>query len=654
MKHSSLQYRRAKYLTNLGYHLCLLGRYDRALEVLEESIELKKAGYAEQGSLAATLGEKAQVLMHLGHFQEALNFDQQARVELERLRESGHTFAQDERWVYDVDRACLFLRLGKVEEAEQLLQEALRPGRIADRRQEYKIKAQKAMEEIREWRVVSPSYQLDWRWSACYREAVNYDPFQWLSPAGPFSMTEQAEWERLITSADQEDIKLRRSSLLSNSKNRELTAAFAEGREPRFLYPAIPIGDLKQRQAALVRLTTEIQEREPNALVRRFYLDAIEEQLCYLRMIQATYEGDGSTFFSCNRQLHAEPSSKEMESALAYLFQLTQQGLQCSGTQALSTQLLERLKQLSVPIERYAQKAPKLRSQEKQNKSTRTAGNGRVVSPEVVKRFFAEVLNMYGFVGWEVVLDPSTTDPRIEPNIRSVILPTKSITVKRIRNLLSHEIESHVFRTVAGERSPLALLGLGTKGSLTTDEGLAQYFDRETALVQGIQMDESDLGFWIGTLATGLASGVVTPPVTFTSLFGIFELVFAINRLLKGIDKDFTSGQTRVRELAFGRCLRTFRGVPDLRIAGYAYVKDAIYLRGYRAVTESIQSDKSVLTRLMVGIVGLEQLNDLKELGIVSPPHPPRWLAHDPQVETFILSFQNGQNHEKEDQFRPS
>ena len=253
---------------------------------------------------------------------------------------------------------------------------------------------------------------------------------------------------------------------------------------------------------------------------------------------------------------------------------------------------------------------------------------------------------MYGFEGWSVILDPSTNDPRIEPNVRSVILPSEQpLSITRIRNLLSHEIESHVFRTVAGERSPLALLGLGTKGSLMTDEGLALYFDRETALAQGTQMDEADLGFWIGTLATGLARGVSAPPLTFSSLFSVSELVFALNRLLKGIDKDVASGQARVRALAIGRCLRTFRGVPDPRVAGHAYVKDAIYLRGYRAVAEAVRRDASTLTRLMVGIVSLDQLEDLNELGIVSPPHPPRWLAHDPQIETFILSFQDAHNH---------
>lgn len=644
VRQSNLKYRRARYLTNLGYHLGVLGRYEQALQALEESITLKKAGYAEWGSLAAALGEKAQTLAHLGRFQEALDFDQQAHDELRRLAESGHTSASAEKWVYQVDRACLYLRLGRVDEAEQLLREAER--RIVDRRKEYHMKAQKALAEVQEWRAASPSYQLDWRWSARYRAAIGYDPFQWLAPAGPFTREEQAEWDRLADREDQEDTQLRRSTLMTVSRDRELAAALAEGREPQLHYPAIPVADLKQREAALLQLAAEVGEKEPNALVRHFYLDAIEEQRCYLRMIQATHDGDNTTFFTCNRQLHAVPSPAEMGSSLTYLAQLIQRGLQRPDTEPLSTRLLGHLKQFSLPVELPAQKPSTNPPQEGSSKSARVAGNGQMISPATVKRFFEAVLDMYGFEGWSVSLDPSTNDPRIEPNVRSVILPAgQAISITRIRNLLSHEIESHVFRTVAGERSPLALLGLGTKGSLMTDEGLALYFDRETALAQGAQTDESDLGFWIGTLATGLASGVSAPPLTFTSLFRVFELVFALNRLLKGIDKDVASGQGRVRALAIGRCLRTYRGVPNLRVAGHAYVKDAIYLRGYRAVAEAVQRDSSTLTRLMVGIVALEQLAALNELGIVSPPHPPRWLAHDPQIETFISSFQDAHAH---------
>jgi len=644
VRQSNLKYRRARYLTNLGYHLGLLGRYEQALQALEESIVLKKAGYAERGSLAAALGEKAQVLARVGRFLEALDFDQQAHDELQRLAESGHASAPAEKWVYQVDRACLYLRLGRVDEAERLLREA--ECQIVDRRKEYRIKARRALAEIEEWRAVSPGYQLDWRWSAPYRAAIAYDPFHWLAPAGPFTREEQAEWERLANRGEEEDTQLSRSALMSASRDRELAAALAEGREPQLHYPAIPLADLKQRQAALLQLAAGVEEKEPNALLRRFYLDAIEEQRCYLRMIQATREGDGPTFFACNRELHDQPGPAEMGSALTYLAQLIGRGLRRPDTEPLSTRLLALLKQFSLPVEMPTQQLSTIFLQERANRPARVASNGQMISPATVKRFFEAVLEMYGFEGWSVSLDPSTNDPRIEPNVRSVILPAaQAISITRIRNLLSHEIESHVFRTVAGERSPLALLGLGTRGSLMTDEGLALYFDRQTALAQGTRTDESDLGFWIGTLATGLASGVSAPPLTFSSLFKVFELVFALNRLLKGIDKDVASGRMRVRSLALGRCLRTFRGVPDLRVAGHAYVKDAIYLRGYRAVTQAVERDSSTLTRLMVGIVALEQLEALRELGIDSPPHPPRWLAHDPQIETFISSFQESPDH---------
>jgi hypothetical protein len=42
----------------------------------------------------------------------------------------------------------------------------------------------------------------------------------------------------------------------------------------------------------------------------------------------------------------------------------------------------------------------------------------------------------------------------------------------------------------------------------------------------------------------------------------------------------------------------------------------------------------------MVGVVGLQQLDDLAALGITDPPNQPRWLAHDPDLEKHLLSFE--------------
>jgi len=77
------------------------------------------------GSLAASYGEKAEALAGLGRFGEALAFDEKALAEVERCAEAGHTSSQEEVWIYRVNRGRLYLRLGRVAQAEQLLREAL-------------------------------------------------------------------------------------------------------------------------------------------------------------------------------------------------------------------------------------------------------------------------------------------------------------------------------------------------------------------------------------------------------------------------------------------------------------------------------------------------------------------------------------------------
>src|SRR6266487_3996402 len=117
--------RLAKVTTSLGYHLDQLGRYEEALPVLEQSILLKEEGYVEPGGLSSCYGEKSQALAALGRFEEALRYDTLAVEEVERLARAGETLSQEDLWIYLVNRACLYLQLQRVDEAEQLLQEAI-------------------------------------------------------------------------------------------------------------------------------------------------------------------------------------------------------------------------------------------------------------------------------------------------------------------------------------------------------------------------------------------------------------------------------------------------------------------------------------------------------------------------------------------------
>src|SRR5260370_31815831 len=200
-------------------------------------------------------------------------------------------------------------------------------------------------------------------------------------------------------------------------------------------------------------------------------------------------------------------------------------------------------------------------------------------------------------------------------------------------------------------RAELQFLGYNTqqdplpspKNSLETEEGLAVYYDRETAALHGQTYD--DLRTWIGTFAIGLASGVITPPQTFLSLFTFFESFYLLRRLLKGLDRDIQTSQEKAKQAALTICLRTYRGVPDLDRTGICYTKDVLYLRGLWKIERALAQDETVLDRLAVGVVALEQLPDLRELGIVTSPQPFTKLAIDPELDTYILSFEHPEEH---------
>jgi len=175
---------------------------------------------------------------------------------------------------------------------------------------------------------------------------------------------------------------------------------------------------------------------------------------------------------------------------------------------------------------------------------------------------------------------------------------------------------------------------MGTKDYMSTEEGLANYYERTLADLHEEAFNDS--GTWLGTLAVGLASGVMTTPQTFSSLFAFFEPFLLLYSLLWRNEKD----QQRAHKRALVRCLRTFRGVPDLERAGVCYTKDVVYLRGWLKIEQAVAQDETVLDRLSVGKVALELLPDMQELGIVTSIKSLRKRASDPDLDDYILSFE--------------
>ena len=496
--------------------------------------------------------------------------------------------------------------------------------------------------EQRHPKATFPHHQLDWRWVERYRELASFDSYSWLAPAGPFMQEEQQQWDQLYSQNIDEATKEQLGKLIAQSCQRELLAAIAEQREPRLHYPAIPIEEVRSRITDLLQLDEEISQDEPNAIVRRLYHDTIEEEIWFLRLIEATYEGNSERFWQYNLLLNPVPTLEEMKYTLSRVRHIILQGLLHSETVEASQQVIRFLQeqlQLSLDLSYTEHEAQELQK----NIPLSPPQPQHMVSAQTARRFFETVLHENGFEEWQVNIDPNASVPRVEQGLRCLYLPDSKISLHQIKHYVSHELAGHVARCIAGERSLLGLLGIHTKHSLETEEGLATYYDIQSAKLLGQAHDET--GVWFGTLATGLASGIVTPPQTFLSLFTFFDLFIFLYRLLKRPDQNAQTAKRQAQKLALARCLRTYRGLPDLKRKGICYTKDALYLRGLWKIEQSLANDKTILDRLAVGVVALDRLPDLQELGIVTAPQPLRKLMSNPDLDAYILSFETPEEH---------
>jgi len=647
LKSSILKKRLAKSLTNLGYHLNRVGQHEEAISVLLQSIDLKEAGFSDLGSLPASYGELSQALAEQGRFDEALHYDELALDHMQRLADSGDTVSGETIWIYRVNRGRLYVKVGRLTEARCLLEEAIE--KIPERWEMYRMFARQALDEIkiREGDQVSPS-QYDARWIERYRELVAFDSFAWLA-ATHFAAAEQDEWECLVPQRGNAEAKKRMETLLAEGKQRELLSAIADQREPQFSYPAIPLSEVRDRIRQLNALAEEIGRFEANEVVRRVYIGtpdgeakgAIPYQVDFLRAIEATALSDSKSFWEHICAISPPPNEQEMRFALSRVKWFIRRGRELEHAREVSERVAQFVEQrLFLSVEDLPEsqevRATPIIDTSLYGRPTSSLAK-REFPPETVKNLFNALFREQGCQGWEAVVDYAANNTRIEPGLRHYILAGKPYSSSKLNEQMAHEWGAHVSPRVAGELSALGLLGLGTGWSLTTEEGLGLFYELELAKRTGQRFDEAKI--WLGTLATGLATGVLVPPQTFLSLYTFLAEYLLLYRLVYLGDEEMNVAQTKARTVAQTRCLRTYRAVPDLTRPGICYPKDSVYQRGLFQIYDAVAQDPAVLDWLAAGVVALEQIGDLKILGIPPAAHSSRALLEQPDLEAYIVSF---------------
>jgi tetratricopeptide (TPR) repeat protein len=616
-------FRLARALTDYAYRQRLSGDLIKAEGAIEESILLKKASASLPQSLAVSLSEYSQILAVQGKNLLAENLNREAIEQTKQaIEETGNTDLNPGLGMLLVERADIYMQQARLDEALPLLEQAVEL--IGDRksRQSFREKAEKQIEEIRLITVTKQDYKLDKRWFVRFHDLALYDDLAWLAHAGPFSEDEQDEWNHLYSELEKEEVSDRLDALIVQSRQREFARSQEEHRAPHLWYPRIPLDEIEQRIAGFEQLRDDIHLQETNVIVRTLYLEKIAEEIATLQRCQATALQDQDTVWKCDLALYGKPTEHEVMIALQPFCAMLLRAKQHEQAGPVAQELLTQLQSWGLSPQEIAALPPFDPGQEPSVSQMQSQGK-HSFSHEVVQRFFQDVFDKeYRTSEWHVDIAPARDDPYVDINSRTVFLPLGSYSLNKIRELLAEEIETHAYRAMSGQRSPLTLLGLGLAKYGPTEEGLAKHRIQQVSMqIYGKGKNNS----WMGTLRTGLASGVMTPALSFLELSAFFEKAFLTNLLSTDSTSTREELLTEARDEAWIQTARAFRGIPNLDEAGCCSLKDRIYLQGYLDTIRFLETRDEEC--LYVGKIGTQHVDALAELHILKSYYPHQNLA---------------------------
>jgi alpha-L-glutamate ligase-like protein/uncharacterized protein (TIGR02421 family) len=221
---------------------------------------------------------------------------------------------------------------------------------------------------------------------------------------------------------------------------------------------------------------------------------------------------------------------------------------------------------------------------------------GKVVSAEQAAQEFEKFFVDHGLKDWKVKLKESmVADCTAGKKGVFFVRADAEFTETRLKMVIAHEIETHIYTAENGKSQPYKIFQRGTGDYLLTQEGLAIY-NQEQAVDQ-----LTDKHFWN------------------------MALVIAIHAAQEGSFRDVYDLMIKMdysEEKAFKFALKSKRGLEDTSVAG-AFTKDIIYFRGKRLIEDFIAKGGD-LRRLYVGKIDLPSLDELEELPfLVSPKFYP-------------------------------
>ncbi|MBU0671346.1 flavohemoglobin expression-modulating QEGLA motif protein, partial [Patescibacteria group bacterium] len=254
---------------------------------------------------------------------------------------------------------------------------------------------------------------------------------------------------------------------------------------PSLDYPEIDIKKLSHYETLLLQLKTDILAQEKNDIVKQVYRWKLNEKIAELRMLKSVASGDSKKFKRYSEFIYGKPSS----AIFAYTVDNLRKKINDLGkleTAELQTAKEELLQALPDNLgEVSPAQIPTTDTVDQMRQQTfREFGDIINISPEAVEKeynaveirqIFTDILNDLRAEGWQVTIDTgSKAAMSVNQEHKSIQVPEdERIAFRELRELIVHEIGTHVARRINGERSKLHLLGLGLDRYEKGEEGVA-------------------------------------------------------------------------------------------------------------------------------------------------------------------------------------
>ncbi|MDO9512272.1 MAG: DUF1704 domain-containing protein [Bacteroidales bacterium] len=192
---------------------------------------------------------------------------------------------------------------------------------------------------------------------------------------------------------------------------------------------------------------------------------------------------------------------------------------------------------------------------------------------------FSDALKQRFYNDWTVEITKMVADVAVNSLQKKLKINENAFfSEERIRQLIIHEIDTHILRSHNGAMQSYKVFQYGFPDYLETEEGLAIYNEHLNGCL-------SDKNLYRYALRLIMAKKALT-----SDFYELFTECFELN--FNDFDK------------AWKTCLRLKRGLSDTSLHA-AYVKDLVYYRGFLKMQ---QQPKEIIHRLYIGKIGLENL----------------------------------------------